>query len=245
MIDDIRTIVWKEWRETLFQCNITGNEKLLRAALAIVIFGLILWRSGPLLVSTPQVFLAPSFLPLFFLSAIVADSFAGERERHTLETLLASQLSDETILLGKLSAAVLLIWTVVAALVLAALVSVSIMARGIPSSTFHMDTLAPAVVLYCLLALAIGCACVLVSLRASGVRRAIQIMNIGMLVVFFTLIYLNSVLPIEWKAPLARAFQKENIFNTEVIAGAILIFASALLFSAARLRFKRARLLLD
>ncbi len=35
------------------------------------------------------------------------DSFAGERERHTLETLLASRLPDHAILSGKLLVCVL------------------------------------------------------------------------------------------------------------------------------------------
>src|SRR5258705_13563545 len=45
-------------------------------------------------------------LPFMILQSIIVDSFAGERERHTLETLLASRLSDRAILLGKFGAAV-------------------------------------------------------------------------------------------------------------------------------------------
>ena len=37
---------------------------------------------------------------------MIADGIPGERERHTLETLLASRLSDRSILLGKVMAAV-------------------------------------------------------------------------------------------------------------------------------------------
>ena len=39
--------------------------------------------------------------------SVVPDSFAGERERHTLEKLLASRLADRSILLGKYAAAIL------------------------------------------------------------------------------------------------------------------------------------------
>src|SRR5574342_1279088 len=47
---------------------------------------------------------------MMLAATIVADTFAGERERHTLETLLASRLSNRAILLGKFSAAVAYVW---------------------------------------------------------------------------------------------------------------------------------------
>lgn len=53
--------------------------------------------------------LAPLFLvmPLMFSSIVGADSFAGEKERKTLEGLLYTPASDQELLLGKLLAAVL------------------------------------------------------------------------------------------------------------------------------------------
>ncbi len=44
-------------------------------------------------------------LPMAISGAVVADSFAGECERQTLETLLASRLSDRAIVIGKIAAA--------------------------------------------------------------------------------------------------------------------------------------------
>jgi ABC-type Na+ efflux pump permease subunit len=48
--------------------------------------------------------LAPMFLiiPLMVASVIAADSFAGERERHTLETLLYTPTTDQELFIGKL-----------------------------------------------------------------------------------------------------------------------------------------------
>lgn len=50
---------------------------------------------------------APMFLiiPILVTSGIAADSFAGERERRTLEALLYTPLSDEELLAGKVAAA--------------------------------------------------------------------------------------------------------------------------------------------
>jgi ABC-type Na+ efflux pump permease subunit len=52
-------------------------------------------------------FLAPMYLivPLMVASVIAADSFAGEKERKTLEALLYTPTTDEELLLGKLLAA--------------------------------------------------------------------------------------------------------------------------------------------
>jgi ABC-2 type transport system permease protein len=51
-------------------------------------------------------FIAPAVL----VGVIIPDSFAGERERHTLGTLLASRLPDRDILLGKIIPPVLVGW---------------------------------------------------------------------------------------------------------------------------------------
>ena len=42
--------------------------------------------------------------------SFIGDAIAGERERHTLETLLASRMPDRAILLGKVIAIVLYAW---------------------------------------------------------------------------------------------------------------------------------------
>jgi len=59
------------------------------------------------------VLLAPGGMPTAtaliagsFVATLAADSFAGERERQTMEVLLASPLSDPAIVLGKISALV-------------------------------------------------------------------------------------------------------------------------------------------
>ena len=50
-----------------------------------------------------------------------------ERERHTLETLLSTRLSDHTILLGKIGATVSYAWGMTQIVLLIALVPVNIM----------------------------------------------------------------------------------------------------------------------
>lgn len=54
-------------------------------------------------------FLAPMFLilPLMFSTVIAAESFAGERERKTIEALLYTPVSDRDLFLGKATAAII------------------------------------------------------------------------------------------------------------------------------------------
>src|SRR5580692_2297366 len=158
MIDDFRTMLWKEWKETIFQRNLSQNERFVRAAVVIAILGVLLWKAGPLMVTAPMAFFMPSFLPLFFLVAIVGDSFAGERERHTLETLLATRLSDGAILAGKILAVVLLIWGVILLTVTIGSVSANLTNHAGGLILPPLDRAVPFLTFYFLLSLAAGSA---------------------------------------------------------------------------------------
>ena len=59
------------------------------------VFGVFLpLQSGAEWVQSPATVFYWGWVPLMLVGGAVADSFAGERERHTLETLLASRLPD-------------------------------------------------------------------------------------------------------------------------------------------------------
>ncbi|MCK7485371.1 MAG: ABC transporter permease subunit [Bacillus subtilis] len=65
-------------------------------------------------------------MPFLWVSGVVADMFAGERERHTLEALLATRLSDQAILFGKLLAAMTYGFTLTWVIMIASLITVNI-----------------------------------------------------------------------------------------------------------------------
>ena len=100
MLSDVRTVMWKE-RKSLFRFR-GSRSKLILTLLSPVFLGVYM----PISMGTDwleSVFspVLSVFLPVIFVSLTVPDSFAGERERHTLETLLASRLPDRAILFGK------------------------------------------------------------------------------------------------------------------------------------------------
>ena len=123
---------------------------------------------------------APIFLviPIMASSIIASDSFAGEKERRTVEALLATPLSDGEMLLGKMLVSFVpaVVVTVAAFLVYSAVIdhfTLELFGGGLlfPNNTWLMliFVLAPA------LAFADIALTVLISARAKGVREAQQI----------------------------------------------------------------------
>jgi ABC-2 type transport system permease protein len=105
MIADIFTVAWKELREMLTFGDSRGRNKL-SLLVILAIFGVVIpLQSGRDWVTSPVSAMVWAWMPYMWVYSVVADSFAGERERHTLEALLATRLSDRAILFGKLLAA--------------------------------------------------------------------------------------------------------------------------------------------
>jgi len=98
---DIGTIMWKEWREIFAGSGIQQGWRGLRLVLLVGIISILLpLRQGASWVDSPlPIFFDAFYIPFALLITTAANAFAGERERHTLETLLASRLSDKAILL--------------------------------------------------------------------------------------------------------------------------------------------------
>src|SRR5688500_2470033 len=107
MTADILTVAWKEWlefRDQLLRLKRGG----LSALIVVLLLGIITpLQMGPLWNKSALMLAYWPLLSSGMVSTLIADAFAGERERHTLETLLASRLSDTSILLGKVLAAIL------------------------------------------------------------------------------------------------------------------------------------------
>ena len=100
---DLGAVFWKEWKEILLQRTAGGGG--LRPLLVVAVIGVLLpYQMGPERYFGIRPILILTLVALASISAVVADAFAGERERHTLETLLASRLPDSAILFGKMVA---------------------------------------------------------------------------------------------------------------------------------------------
>jgi ABC-2 type transport system permease protein len=125
MIEDVKTMMWKELKE-LFMKQGSFKGGMFGLIMFAAIFGVYLpWTIGRDLVSSPVALLFWMWVPLLLVMAVVVDSFAGERERHTLETLLASRLSDRAILYGKILTAVIYGWGLTTSFVILGLITVT------------------------------------------------------------------------------------------------------------------------
>jgi len=234
-MSDIFTVMWKEWKDSLFQ---GGWRAWIRPSLLMGIVGII-W---PLVGKAAWMDLSPLqmvvvlWVEFFVVISIVADSFAGERERHTLETLLATRLPDRAILLGKVAIVVLYGWGVlVVSLLLGA--GVCNLAYGQEHSIFYpADMLSFTLVLGLLIGTFGAGAGVLLSLRSSTVRMVQATLSIGTVVLGGAIIALLQLLP-KW---FFQTFTTDQILL--MVAG-IIALLDILLVAIAMLRFQRTKLI--
>ena len=248
MISDIGTFIWKEAKEILLQRgNLRGGWFGL--LIFVGVFGIFMpLQSGPSWVESPIGLLYWSWVPFLLVSGVVADSFAGERERHTLETLLASRLSDRAILFGKLGAAIAYGWGFTLVSVLVGLITINLVyGQGdllMYPAAIGLGILALS---FLIAALAAGLG-VLVSLRAATVRQAQQIFSVAFFLLFIPL-FAIPMLPETWRAQAINWLMQNSgriSVGTVVLAVAgVLLLIDIALVVAAMARFRRARLIID
>jgi ABC-2 type transport system permease protein len=244
MMADILTVIWKELRELFLQRG-TRRGTLTSVGILLFLFGVVIpFQLGRAWVDTPAGLIYWCWLPFMMVNNVIADSFAGERERHTLETLLASRLSDLSILLGKVSTAVLYGWGTSILGMLLALLTVNVF-RGQGELLLYppVFALGAPLVSFLVAGLAAGIG-VLVSLHASTVRQAQQTVGMAFFIVLLPLFFL-PMLPPEWKLVLANFLQTANFaaIGTGALISVSVIDVVLILISA--VRFRRDKLILD
>jgi ABC-2 type transport system permease protein len=245
MMSDVLSVMWKDWRELLRQ---GGSVRRGWISLAIILgaFGIFMpLQFGRSWVETPAMLIYWAWVPLFLVGGSVADSFAGERERHTLETLLASRLSDRAILFGKFSVSVAYGWGLTTLSLIVGLVTVNIAYGQRELLLYPAPIFIGAIVLSLLGSALVASIGVLISLRAPTVQQALQRLSVGIMVVVFAPILLSQILPLDWRLRIGETLQRADVTGIVVIAVAILIGLNVLFLSMALARFRRARLILD
>jgi ABC-2 type transport system permease protein len=245
MITDIITVMWREKKE-LFSVRGSRTRALLTLLAPIIMAILLPWDSGLRWVESYPSLMLALIIPVLLVAMTIPNSFAGERERHTLGTLLASRLPDRAILLGKVGISVAFAWGVTLIVLLISLVTVNIL-YGTGELIFFTPMLAFAdfAVSFLMATLSAG-AGVLVSLRSKTTQEATQTL-ISILLVPPTLLgpivlVIGRLRP-EWKPKVLLA----NVGPEQVllIGLAVLVVVALVLLLAAMARFQRARLFLD
>ena len=236
MVRDILAVVWKEIRELFFA---PGNSIRGRILIFIAIAGIILpLQQGQLWLHSSLAVQLIVMEPVFLVLNVIADAFAGERERHTLETLLASRLSDRSILFGKLLTAIIYGWVV-------GLIVVNV-AHSTGTFMFYSGEVLVACLLLSLLMVTFMAALgILISLKAASVRQAQQTLSISFLVIFFALIYGTQALPKDWINNIINFAGNIGVYGVILVIAVALVVVDAILIGVTASRFQRDRLILS
>ena len=234
-MSDVWTMVWKESRDLFAPGRMSD---LIRPAIMLALIGIVLpWRAGATwLELSGLIMLLVLYVPLLIIVSYIGDTIAGERERHTLETLLASRMPDRAILAGKIIATVAYSWGLSTAAVLIGALVVNLTGK-LPQPRFYpADVFAAALVLSLLVCVLAASGGVLISLRAETVRQAQQTLVVGALVLFGGSALAVRAAPADWLAGLS--------YDQLLLAGmGLLVVLNVILIALAVLSFQRARLI--
>jgi ABC-2 type transport system permease protein len=237
-MNDLSTMIWKEWKDFLWS---GGYSDLLRPLLNIAVLGIILplsfgqrWidlDSAPVLIVL--------FVPFMFVILIISDAIAGERERHTLETLLASRISDRAILLSKVLVAVAYNWAVTLLCLLLGAVVVNLSQRLRQWEFYKPISLFSVVLVLCFLTTLLAASGgVLISLKSTTVRQASQTMLLGLIILALVISMVIRFLPPGLTASLTTS-------QIILIIVLVLVTLDTILLVASLVSFQRSRLILS
>ncbi|MFQ5690587.1 MAG: ABC transporter permease subunit [Gemmatimonadota bacterium] len=241
---DVWTVMWKEWKELAFWDG--GWLGIVSLLILVALLGVLLpWEIGPAWVTAPWILVVWAWMPLFLATSVTADSVAGERERHTLETLLATRLPSPAILLGKLTALVLWVWAATMLCVPVGLLTVNL---RLPEAHGFLRPTAGALLGIAVVALLSGflgaSMGVLVSLGARTVRQAQQTLAVWVLGVFLLPVLLLKLMPKVWVAAVFRDLTAGDTAEMAFTVAAVMLAVDTILLMLALARFRRERLLL-
>ena len=236
--DDIRTVLWKELK-SLFKFR-ENRSRYFTLFLAPMLLGLVFpWTWGPDWVTDFPTMLLAFFTPVLTIGVTITDSFAGERERHTLETLLSSRLSDRAILLGKYLFSVVVGWSTTLVFLVLSLVMANI-AHGHGQILFYTPTVALADLALSFLAATLTSGVgIHISLRAATAQQAAQIL-MAFLMIPIVVLQVGVVLFRDQLNSLLPRLNGELILTITLV---VLLILDVVAFWLATKRFQRAKLL--
>jgi len=243
---DIMTIMWKE-SKGLFKQGKSRSKSILVLLTPVLMFGIIL----PIQFREEWLDMGWSlaialFTPLILIAPTICESFAGERERHTLETLLASRLPDRAILFGKMIVSIAYGWGMTVFLLLMSLVIVNMLMWAGKFQFYQMNIFLADIGLSLLFSGLMVTLGILISLRSVTVQSAQQVLMMALVIPIFGLqaivFLLPTFLPMENIREFLGRFDYDQIL---LIFLGVLLLADIGLLLAAMSRFKRSRLILN
>ena len=249
MLTDIYTVIWKEWKE-LLQFQGSSRSGLVGLLIMVAFFAILMpiqW--GTLWVESAASLTLWMVIPMMLVGMTVADSFAGERERHTLETLLASRLSDRAILLGKIFAIVSFEWVVTQLVFVVALIPVNIMHGQGQLLLYTPQVAFSGMLLSFLVSTLMSNIGIMISLRSPTVKQAQQKLGISVFIIAYMVpmagVYALRYVPKETRDALLQPILTGDIGLAALLASILLVFLSIGSFAITKAHFQRTRLIFN
>ena len=245
MMRDVFIILWKEWKEIIIQRGSTRGGIISLLFIVLVLGILPPIQLGSAWVKSPYSLLLALWIPLMLVSNVVSDSFAGEHERRTLETLLASRLSDRSILFGKIVATMSYGWGIALAVIAIGLIVVNL-THGGDGLLIYTPITGFGIILAAFLSAGLSAGVgVLVSLSASSVRQAQQTMGLVIMSVLFVPLFGLQALPRSIQEKFLEWILQLNSPNMMFKILALMIVINLGLIAIAMAKFQRPKLILD
>jgi ABC-2 type transport system permease protein len=245
MLEDILTIVWKD-KKSLLMIQGSRSRALLTYLVPTFMIAIIMpIQQGVEYLDTAWSLIGSLIVPLLLVGTTIPESFAGERERHTLPTLLSSRLPDRAILFGKWGLCVVFGWTMSLVILFVSLVIVNVMNWDGQFLFYKPTIFLLNLVLSLLLSALMASLGVFISLRAEKVQTAQQ----TLIFIFLIPIMILQAIPMVMMSVVPNGRDiLEKIFSMDFTLLLIIVFALLILINlgllwGATVRFQRSRLL--
>jgi ABC-2 type transport system permease protein len=239
MFNDIKTMIWKEIR-VQFRGR-TKKSSFLRPLLApVVLAGVFPITWGADWVNEFPPLIIAFITPALIVGIMIPDSFAGERERHTLDTLLASRLPDRAVLFGKMLLPVLTGWGAALGFNLISLIVVNL-AHGGDGILFYSPQIAGGILFLSFLsATLMAGGGVLTSISATSAQEAAQKLMMFILVPAMLL----QIIPMLFMEQILKIIKTLDGNQILIIFGATLLMIDLILIVLAIRKFQRSEIYL-
>lgn len=245
---DIMTVMTKEWKEMFLNKGRGLSQRGGPISLLIMlgVFGILIpLQTGVSWLTSPISLIVWSWVPFLLITSIVADSFAGERDRNTLETLLATRLPDRAILFGKLVAAVSYGWGFSLITLIVSTIVINVVHGHGQLLMYAPGILIGIIVLSLLVSILAAGLGVWVSLHAASMQQAQQQLSLAMVLLFLVPVFGFQLLPKDTKLSVVNAIESGDATNVVIVVAIVILILDLLFIGLAMARFQRAQLILD
>jgi ABC-2 type transport system permease protein len=230
----------KEWKEYLQ--HDAGKRGSSGRLLLLAAFGILMsWELGPGFGSAWYTVAILTLVSILAIVQLVPDAFAGERERHTLDTLLATPVPDATILLAKLAAVISYGIAFAGVIGAAALATELVRYRG--AVRVRGEIVMTAIGIALLTTTLIAAVGVIISLRSATVKQATQRLGTMFIIVMIPSMLPGHFVPVALRRWVLDVAVHAGPGRVMLMLGALLATLDLALLGATLRLFNRPRLL--